>query len=104
MVVSGVNPGAIAKPINHFAMNVKNITFLTEGNDRKKGERYCICSFPPTFHCLPCNLKQAVKDLVKNAGYDLVVMNEDYDALLCKNTYRKAGGRYRYEWRYIAVQ
>lgn len=86
-------------------MNVKNITFLTDGKDRKKGERYCICSFPPTFHTLPCDLKQAVSELVKNAGYTLVKINDGCDALLRKNTYHKAGGlgKYRYEWRYIAV-
>lgn len=86
-------------------MNVKNTTFLTIGKDRKKGSRYCICSYRPTFHSLPCNLKQAVADLVKNCGYRLVKMNDECDALLCKNTYTKSGmmGDYRYEWRYIAV-
>ena len=87
-------------------MNLKNKSFLTEGADRKKGGRYVICSYKPTFHSIPSNFQDAVKILVR-AGYKLMKINHDCDALLCKNTYTKtpgARGQYRYEWRYVAIQ
>jgi hypothetical protein len=87
-------------------MNIKNITFLVDGDDRKKGERYCVCAYPATHHEIEGDFRGVLKDLEKH-GYDIMEYNEKTGrALLKKNTYRRIDRRvgYRYEWRLVCVE